>query len=66
MEWMSASSWDVDLNQRIPWDDEDLFWRKEILWLLGTAQDLEQDRDSGWDIGDTINVEEWRIGLSKA
>jgi len=25
MEWMSASSWDVDLNQRIPWDDEDLF-----------------------------------------
>jgi len=65
MEWMSASSWDVDLNQRIPWDDEDLFWRKEILWLLGTAQDLEKDRDSGWDIGDTINVEEWRIGLSK-
>jgi len=44
---MRAGSWDIDLDQRIPWDDEDLFRRKEILWLLGTTQDLEQDRDSG-------------------
>ena len=63
MEWMSAGSRDVDLNQRIPGDDEDLFWREEILWCLRTTQDLEKDWDSGWNVGNTVNVEKWWVGL---
>ena len=63
MEWMSTSSRNIDFNQGILGNDEDLFWGKEILWCFGTTQDLEKDGNSGWDVGYTVNVEEWWVGL---
>lgn len=60
---MSASTRDIDLNQRIPWNNEDLFRRKEILRLLGATEDLKKDRDGGRNVGNSVNIEEGRVRL---
>jgi hypothetical protein len=59
MEWVGSSNeagWKIYLNRLIPFNREyGSFW-EELLWRLGSAQDLQQDGYSGWRERSTVNV----------
>ena len=61
---MGTGTRDRHLDERVPRNDEDLLRRKEVCRLLGTAQDLKKNRDSGRDVRDTVDIKERWVGLS--
>ncbi len=60
---MSSCAGDGHLNKCVARDNEYLFRRKEILGLLRAAQKLKENRDTGRNVRNAVDIEERRVRL---
>jgi len=64
MEWMSASSRDVNFNCLVARENEEMFTGNEVLRLCCAGKNLKQCGNGGRNPGDAVDFPERRVGLS--